>query len=303
MAELVGRFIASDSATAYHVGRSKELLKFWAEVKVKNVNKGLAEEYRNWRHRQKCISDATINRDLSVLRHTFNWALDNSLLGVNPLNRLRLVRERRTKKTILAADEEELLLCACAPHFAPIVAFTVDTGMRRGEVLKQQWSDIDLKRKLLFVTSSKTPEGESREIPFTNRVSSLLSHMNPSHSLVFTFRGEAIRNVKRAWKSAVRRSGIRPLRFHDLRHTFNTRLMEAGVIQDIRKALMGHSTGDEVHAAYTHVELPAKREAIRKLELWLAAQRQMGREEITQNQIGNVKQPEGSMDVEQTPTR
>jgi integrase len=67
---------------------------------------------------------------------------------------------------------------------------------------------------------------------------------------------------------------IRHVRFHDLRHTFNTRLMEAGVMQEVRMALMGHSTGASVHATYTHIELPVKREAIRKLEAWKANQQE-----------------------------
>jgi hypothetical protein len=54
----------------------------------------------------------------------------------------------------------------------------------------------------------------------------------------------------------------------------NTRLMEAGVLQEIRKALMGHSSGEDVNSIYTHIELPAKRLAIQKLEEWVAAQRQ-----------------------------
>jgi len=74
----------------------------------------------------------------------------------------------------------------------------------------------------------------------------------------------------------VRRAGIRPLRFHDLRHTFNTRLMEAGVMQEVRKALMGHSSGEDVNSIYTHVELPAKREAVRRLEAWTELQKKGG---------------------------
>ncbi len=83
------------------------------------------------------------------------------------------------------------------------------------------------------------------------------------------FRGRPVRIVKRTWKTALKNAGIRHVRFHDLRHTFNTRLMEAGVLQEIRMALMGHSSGSKVHATYTHIELPAKREAIRKLEQWV----------------------------------
>ena len=66
---------------------------------------------------------------------------------------------------------------------------------------------------------------------------------------------------------------MRHFRFHDLRHAFNTRLLEAGVQQEIRKALTGHSSGEEVNSIYTHVEIGLKREAIDKLERWVASER------------------------------
>jgi integrase len=77
--------------------------------------------------------------------------------------------------------------------------------------------------------------------------------------------------VKTAWKAAIRRAGIRYLRFHYLRHTFNTRLLELRVSREVRMALLGHTFGD-THESYEHVELPLKREAIRKLEAWLEAE-------------------------------
>ena len=59
------------------------------------------------------------------------------------------------------------------------------------------------------------------------------------------------------------------MRFHHLRHTFTTRLLELGVSREVRMALLGHTFGD-THESYEHVELPMKREAIRKLDEWLA---------------------------------
>lgn len=153
-----------------------------------------------------------------------------------------------------------------------IIITALDTGMRRGEILGQRREHIDLGRGLLLVTRSKTAEGEGREIPLTRRLQALLSASAQSEGLVFTFKGKPIRIIKTAWKATIRRAGIRYYRFHDLRHTFNTRLMEAGVMQEIRKAIMGHSSGEEVNSIYTHVELPVKREAIRKLDAWVDEQ-------------------------------
>jgi hypothetical protein len=154
-----------------------------------------------------------------------------------------------------------------------MIILALDTGMRRGEITSQRWEDIDLSRQLLFVTRSKTPEGESREIPLTGRLLTLLLERRQEEALLIEFRGKPVRIVKRAWQGALRRASLRHIRFHDLRHTFNTRLMEAGVIQDLRMALMGHSSGSRVHATYTHIELPVKRDAIRKLEHWVNQQR------------------------------
>src|SRR5207302_6963270 len=113
---------------------------------------------------------------------------------------------------------------------------------------------------------------------------------------IFTFKDNPIRKIKTAWKSAIRRAGIRYHRFHDLRHTFYTRLMEAGVMQEVRKALMGHSSGEDVNSIYTHVELPVKREAIRKLEAWVEQQKQQfdqegGRDDSTE--VSGLSSAEG----------
>jgi len=144
--------------------------------------------------------------------------------------------------------------------------------MRRGEITNQRWEHMDLSRKLLLVTKSKTPEGEAREIPLTERLAELLLSKRQPEGLVFTYKNGPVRIIKRSWHGSCRRAGLRHIRFHDLRHTFNTRLMEAGVIQEVRMALMGHSSGHKVHATYTHIELPVKREAIAKLERWVKSQ-------------------------------
>jgi integrase len=176
----------------------------------------------------------------------------------------------------MSLEEESKLIASAAPHLVPIIIAALDSGMRRGELLTERWEHIDFNRRVLLVTHSKTPGGEAREIPLTGRLTELLVTLarQKPEGVVFTFKGRPISRIKTAWKAALRRAGIRYSRFHDLRHTFNTRLMEAGVVQDVRKALMGHSSGEEVNSLYTHVELPVKREAIRKLEAWVEAQRQ-----------------------------
>jgi len=237
-----------------------------------HINKALALEYRRHRQAQNHVSDATVNRDLSVLRHVLYWALDAGLITSNPLARLRMVRERRVPRLVVNVGEELRLLEAAPGHLQRMIIAALDTGMRRGEITHQRWEHVDFDRRILLVTKSKTPEGEAREIPLTARLCRLLEGSRQEQGLIFCYEGRALRNIKTSWRATLRRAKLRHIRFHDLRHSVNCRLMEAGVIQEVRMALMGHSTAGRVHAAYTHVELPAKRRAIAQLEQWLQTQ-------------------------------
>jgi len=272
---LAARFIASGSVRPHHIYHLKFLLPCFSDIPVLRLTKSLAEEFRRVRKNfNPSIKDATINRDLSVLRHILYWAVDEQLLVANPLARMKMARERRTRRQVLSVAEERMLLGAAKDHLYAMIIAALDTGMRRGEITSQRWEDVDFSQKVLFVTRSKTPEGESREIPLTERLHKYLLEHRKADGLVIDFRGRPVRIVKHAWKTALKNAQIRHVRFHDLRHTFNTRLMEAGVLQEIRMALMGHSSGSKIHATYTHIELPAKREAIRKLEHWVQHQTQ-----------------------------
>lgn len=280
-AELAAHFLVDASPKPHHVDRLKILLPYFGDLPIGQIHRGTAREYRKYRHDKKpSLSETTVNRDLEVLRHLLFWAVDEGLLATNPLSRMPMVRERRKARSVMSFDEETRLLREAAPHLFRLVISALDTGMRRGELLAQRWEHVDFNRHLLSVTHSKTAGGEGREIPLTTRLYNLLAAQPDKQGFVFLFKGKTIRKIKTGWAAAIRRAGIRYYRFHDLRHTFNTRLMEAGVMQEVRKALMGHSSGEEVNSIYTHVELPIKREAIRKLEAWVEAEREKQEKEL-----------------------
>lgn len=302
-AELAALFLASGTPKPYHIDRLKLLLPYFGATPIGRIYRGMTEDYRRHRHAEKNITDTTINRDLEALRHILFWAVDEGFLSANPVSRMRLVTERRKPRLILSLADERLLLAAAAPHLRQIITLAVDSGMRRGEILNQIWEHIDFTRQLLYVTRSKTAGGEAREIPLTGRVHDLLLSQRKKEGLLFTFKGKPIHAIRTAWKAAVRRAGIRYLRFHDLRHTFNSRLMESGVIQDVRKVLMGHSSGEDINDRYTHVELPAKREAIRKLEAWVATQQSQPQPQGGAHDRSESSRPAGSGQILSFPDR
>jgi integrase len=289
--DLAARFLAGSDVKRHHIDRLKNLLPYFADIPLLRLNKGMTADFRAARHKEKTVTDATINRDLSVLRHILYWAVDQSILAANPLTRLKLARERRVRRPVMSVEEEQKLLSAAAIHLKRIVIAALDTGMRRGEILHQLWEHVDFQRKVLSVSRSKTPEGEAREIPLTHRLFELLDGNQQTTGVVFTYKDQPIAySVKTAWRCALKNAKLKHFRFHDLRHTFNTRLMEAGVMQEVRMALMGHQNRDKVHATYTHVELPVKRMAIAKLEEWV------------ENQIQTIGGPNANKDERSSST-
>jgi integrase len=278
-AELATRFTGSSLAKPWHLDRLKTVLPFFAGMEIGHLGKGAVQKFRAHRHGQKSLTETTINRDLECLRRLLYWGVDEGFIPHNPLARLKLEKPRRKKRPVMSFLDEEKLLDAAATHLRDISICALDVGMRRGEILSQLWEDIDFPRRVLSVTHSKTAGGESREIPLTGRLYDLLSKRRQAQGLVFTYNGKPLSRIKTAWKAAVRRAGIKAYRFKDLRSTFNSRLIEAGVIKDVRKELMGHSRNEDTNDLYSHIELPLLREAIRKLEAWRGAELEKLRQE------------------------
>jgi len=279
-AELWARFLREGEVKAYHKERANQFLPFFAEMPIGRITKNDIARYRKQRQADhlakqdgddpKLLSETTMNRDVEVIRHLLFWAADEGFIPVNPIARIRMARERGKRRPVISVADELRLLAHCSAHLRPIVIAALDTGMRRGELLNQVWEDIDFDRKVLSVTHSKTAEGEHRLIPMTARLLATLNGMRKESGIVFTYGDGPIRRIKTGWAGALRRAAVARLRFHDLRHSFNSRLADLGVIADIRKELMGHSRGGDVHSIYTHIELPTLREAIARLDAWHA---------------------------------
>lgn len=159
---------------------------------------------------------------------------------------------------------------------------------------------MDFDNRILHVSHSKTPGGEARVVPLTGRLYDILASFRRERGIVFTYSpakqpseanahegsqnsaGDPIKIVKTAWTASLRRAGLRHFRFHDLRHTANTRLMLAGVFQEIRRELIGHSSqhSRDVNDRYTQIGLAELKDAIAKLEVWFRAQvHQLAQEE------------------------
>ena len=134
-AELVARFIAAGMGRPHSLDRLKHLIPFFEEIPLEDINKSAIRKYRQERNKEKTLTAATVNRDLSVLRRILYWSVEEGFLLSNPLGLLRLERERRTKRPVMSVAEEMKLLAASPEHLQRITLCALHTVMRRGEIL------------------------------------------------------------------------------------------------------------------------------------------------------------------------
>src|SRR5438093_2499866 len=122
-------------------------------------------EIEAWR-REKMAScrPATINRDLSRLRHMLNLAVEWELLEESSMQGIKFLRENNARTRYLSLEECQRLIASCiAPHIRAMVTVALHSGMRLGEILNLRWYDLDFASGFILVRDSKN--GESRHVP------------------------------------------------------------------------------------------------------------------------------------------
>lgn len=217
----------------------KSLRGYFGRRRLSQITPRLIERYKLLRSGQ--VKPATVNRELACLKHMFTLAMKWGEATTNPVKEVKLFREPKGSLRVLSGEEEHRLLVASAPHLRPIIVTALNTGMRRGEILNLTWDRIDFEHGVVTVEGTKN--GECHTIPMNQRLLETLKMLDKRSKFVFhKDDGTSFGDVKTAFNAAIGRSGIKKCRFHDLRHTFATRLVMAGADLSTVQELLGHKT-------------------------------------------------------------
>ncbi|MEI6314554.1 MAG: site-specific integrase [Syntrophus sp. (in: bacteria)] len=245
------------------------------------------ETYRNHlRQKLTCKgtirTDATVNREISCLHHLFAKGAEWELLEQNPFSRGKslLTKENNQRLRFLSQEELQKLLTVSPDHLQEIIICAVNTGMRRGELLSLKWEQI--RNGFIYLQNTKT--NDPRQIPVNDTLAELfkkIKKQNPGSAYVFTYRttkkdkstenlkvitfnNTPMRNIKHAFETAVKKSGIDHCRMHDMRHTFASHLLMSGAsLKDVQE-LLGHKTF-EMTLRYAHLSQAHKKNAVNLL--------------------------------------
>jgi integrase len=205
----------------------------------------LVEQYQIERI-EKGNKPATVNRHLATLKHMFSKAVEWDMVESETLKRIKrvkLLEENNKHLRYLSKEECQELINACGPSLRPIVVTAPNTGMRKGEILNLRWDQVDLKHG--FILLDRTKNGERREIPINDTLGrtfkGLMRRLDVPH-VFYAKTALPLKDVKKSFQKALRRSKIHDFKFHDLRHTFASHLVMSGVDLTTVKELLGHKT-------------------------------------------------------------
>ena len=224
---------------------------------------------RKGKRRRGPVLPATVNREMSFLRRIFNVAIADGLAETNPVKSKLFAKENNARTRFLTDDEETRLRKAIGEAEWPKVALAMHTGLRRGEQFGLRWEDLDFAVGIITIPRSKS--GEARRVPMNDEARELLRSLPSRLKSAWVFSSQndktpldAKNLVSRVFLPALEKAGITGLHWHDLRHTFASRLVMAGVDLRTVQELMGHQSY-EMTVRYSHLAPAHTLEAVQRL--------------------------------------
>jgi len=187
------------------------------------------------KRRMEGASPRTVNYELTLMGHAFNLAVREwEWLKDNPVSKVQKEKVNNLIERWLTLKEEEKLKEASANWLQEIIIFAIHTGLRESEILDLIWQQVDLNRRTITIYEQKNKNVDTLPLSQTALNVLLQKSKNPHNETGHIFQntcGKRIlaSNLIRAFQMAAKKSGIRKIRFHDLRHTFATRLVQSGV--------------------------------------------------------------------------
>jgi len=267
--------------------------------KLKDITPWVIESWSK-QARVKGLASSTINRRITTIKSVLSKAALWGVIEHSPLKGMKQLKTDKTGKVRYLSDDEEARLRSAlearqeqdreerishnqwlqerhkeglpllnrqyTDYLMPMVILALNTGMRRGELFNLVWSDIDLKGKQLTVQGRGAKSGNTRYLPLNDEAFAALvawCNQSPGQGLVFPspVTGGRLDNIKKSWMGLCKLANIQNFRFHDLRHSFASNLVMAGVDLNTVRELLGHASMD-MTLRYAHLAPEHKAAAV-----------------------------------------
>jgi len=196
-------------------------------------------------------SNATINRELELLRRALHLAHDRQLLPTIP--KVRVLPENNTQQGFFERPDLEVVVAALPAYLRDFTRFAYLTGWRKGEIISLRWTDVDRDAGAVRLRPEAAKTGRGRTVMLEGDLAELIDRRWQARlfekdgyvrvaALVFHRDGQPVGDFRKAWATACQAAGVPDKLFHDLRRTAARNMVRAGVPERVAMALTGHLT-------------------------------------------------------------
>jgi integrase len=291
-----GRKISGVRSLEPALSQIKVLRGFFGARPIRSITTENLSDYRAVRlntpsdRTGKPVKIATVNRELSVMRKMMRFALGKGWILKDIFFNAKVIESsaeiERTR--LLTPSEEQRLLEACQgertvtyiriwkgrtqtitanvsvenPHLKAMIILAVDSGMRRGEIVKLRWQDIDFGNDLIRIVGTHTKTERERLAPLSARAKLELEKIRLISNGLNPF---PVVDIKRSFATAKRIAGMEDLHFHDLRRTAITRWIQNDVPLALAGKIAGHTVLQTTMKHYTSTNADMVREVAEKI--------------------------------------
>jgi integrase len=191
--------------------------------------------------RLKEVCGDTVRKELILLKSFIDYAMKEwqiTLSWGNPVAPISLPRKGKSRERRLQQGEAEQLMAAANVYgglIGGIIEFALETGMRRGEIVKLKWEHFDSNSSTIRLIDTKN--GEDRDVPLSTKALQTIMNQQITSPTIFDIKSDSI---TQAFNRVKKLAGLEDLRFHDLRHEATSRFIEKGFNVLETASITGH---------------------------------------------------------------
>lgn len=302
LADAIDEYLARKKSKLRAYGDWERIGECWKkapETKAKTLRQVASRDVEHYRERRRAegAAEGTCNRHLTLLRAVYNLAIADGKAEANPVVSGLFFKETNQRVRYLSDDEETRLREKMGDEEWPKVAFALATGFRQGNQFRLTWADVNFDAGTIRARRSKS--GHDYHVPMNDELRAMLRGLPSRLRSPYVFPSEtgetpldAKNFIHRVFAPALERASIEGFRWHDLRHTFASRLVMAVVDLRTVQELMGHQT-IAMTLRYSHLSPAHKFDAVQRL-----ASRRTATTTATTAEAATVAQPAGGQVVE-----
>jgi integrase len=245
----------------------KQLRPIFGAMRLGNIRRVDIQEYVT--QRSGAISPGSVLKELNVLKHFLGLAVEWDMIPFNPALKVKSPRVPAGRVRYLQPTELRTLLAACPGWLRPIAALAAFTAMRRGEIIKLRWLDVDLDGGRVLLPQTKN--GDGRVVYLNGLATNVVRsqwHQNvkPLDRVFPLIANCTADNISKGFQAVCQRLEIEDFHFHDLRHTAASWLRMQGADIHTVAQLLGHRDL-RMAARYQHLSPEFLSEAVGRLDV------------------------------------